>query len=918
MRDTASESISVSRGPSINSTMGDKYKTGDKYSRVRSQDTAATGEEGRNPTDDGRQSSFDIDRAGSVLSATSAFVSLDNSTGKGKKANLDVIAARYKSPSAESTGGIYTDDNSVDSQEVYALLMSHSPTEHNPDDSTVDEIAAAEKTAVEGSAALEAEKELTNKNGTGKAEVTFDKGTKEAAGPMTGIAVSKTASSLGSECDQEYSDSDYSSESDNEENHVDRTNTTTGEVSDDASRDDTVEAKDSKVQELVVNNEVDRTIKNAMSSVSGSDDDSEDDDSEDEDNEDGEETQKKVLLKDGLKNALPIFKKKQQVLMVSKGLKKGAEKVATSKQVQTTKSSKGTTSKKTTSKIMKSTALRLKKNEVKQKGVSQMITIRHKGNHGFDNVIPMATDDNAKLMRVCKLTSKGYVSAEFKSVDPNNTPLHMACLTHYPETFILNYLIKSTDKKSGIKAGIRSLLKKRDDTPAVFKENSCKELPIHYAVMDKLGVPPAVFDALLQEYPESVHHANIDRSLPIHVACEVGAPSLYSIKQLCAASPGSVMMQNDLRVQLYEEGKKEISWEGDNSIFCCNDTFGWFGANGNGKNKENPKIENFETGWTPLHLASMNGAEPEVIEAILETNKNCLLLKTNKGRTPLECAKWIIINALLNDVSVTKLQNTFAAIEIMQSYNYEIKVKHELVHKVGLINAVMENEKSYGGLWKDTVDIMPDLDNEKEAKRMFSSGIGYGEVGLTQLHRAILGRHPPEEVRVILEKSPECMNIASTHNRSPMQCAKHIIIKGLLVGELASSLTNTFVSLEIMQLFDDQRDKDAELDASQALSKSILKDYKESGELMFGSRADNYSYTKKYLQMEYSALGRFVKVDNDAAMQPHEYYPPANLSHVNLRVTIPVGFRRFRKAFLNSKETFLAETVLEDHMGYNK
>jgi hypothetical protein len=139
------------------------------------------------------------------------------------------------------------------------------------------------------------------------------------------------------------------------------------------------------------------------------------------------------------------------------------------------------------------------------------------------------------VMRVCKLTKHGYVAAEFTSIDPNNTPLHIACLTHYPTKFILDHLLKS------------------DTDDAIATENSSGELPIHYAVMDMKGVDPEVFEALIEKFPEGAEHRNIDESLPIHVACQVGAPSLYSIKRLLELNPEFALEQNDLRVPIEED-----------------------------------------------------------------------------------------------------------------------------------------------------------------------------------------------------------------------------------------------------------------------------------------------------------------------------------------------------------------------------
>ena len=699
--------------------------------------------------------------------------------------------------------------------------------------------------------------------------------------------------------DEDYN-SDYSSESDYDDEDEDGSFTGDEDSEDELSAEEGTKATiDTKMNKFFGNAD-DRSIKSNLSSMSGS-----------ENEEDFEQynTYNNPAQDVSKFSTDETKKKKKKVVMFSKGLGKGKTKAEITKKnvsflnAKRTRRSKNVT-RKTTAKNMKTTALRTRKTKVKRKKTaSQMVTIRHKGKHSIENIVPTKTDKNAKVMRVCKLTTKGYVSAEFISVDPRNTPLHIACLTHYPEKFIIDHLMKS-DRKA-------------DNYRAVFAENTSGELPIHYAVMDSKGVPPLILDTLLKEFPESVEHCNVDGSLPIHVACEVGAPSLYSIKKLIKSWPGSVMIQNDLQVPLMDEDKEnefEKELQNRSGLACCYDNFGidWFGGN------EINGIENFETGWTPIHLASVNGAEPEVIETILEAaNGRCLDIQTNKGRTALQCAKWCIINAIINDVNVSKLQNTFASVQIMQSYDRELRAKDELVLKVGLINSALENSDSYGQMWTKAVEMMPEKKKEKE--RNLIDYIGDGELGLSDLHRVILTKGDPEEVQRILEENPECVEILSTHNRTPMEVAKHMIIKGLLLGQYVSDLTNTFISLEVMQAFDAQREDIIELDASQALSKTIAKRMKEKeGSTKFGSPMDNYMYTKKFVEMEESDLGRFIKGDNDSAIQPHEYFPPANLSHVNLRVTIPVGFRRFRRAFLHLKENFLLETVLQRGMGYKE
>ncbi len=694
-----------------------------------------------------------------------------------------------------------------------------------------------------------------------------------------------------SQFDGECSDSDYSSEYDGGSGE------NKGNDDDESIADESVESKDMKDMNIITRNDDEKSIKSNVSSMSGSDGE-EDDDLDNISPPSTPSTRKttKTTKKTKSRGSTPMRKRK--VLMFSKGLGKGKKKqAANSKPAKIPTSPRRTIAVKT-SKTMKSTTLRAPKAKVvKKKTSSQMITIRQKGRHGASDIIPTTSAD-AKVMRVCKLTTRGYVSAEFTSVDPRNTPLHVACLTHYPEKFILDYLIKP-DKKSN------------NPRSAAFTENSSGELPIHSAVMDKKGVPPAVLEALLKEHPQSVQHVNVDGSLPLHVACEVGAPSMYSITRLCQFWPQSVLTQNNLRVPLHDDDDiVEERGAPSQSIFAC---FDWFGDG-----HDNTEEEKYETGWTPLHLAAVNGAEPEVIETIIETNRECLLIKTNKGRTAMECAKWCIINAIINNVAVCKLQNTFASIQIMQAYEREMKIKDELTQKAGLVIAALENENSYGSLWRRTIEMMPKRKEEHVDKFSHIDRVNEGEVGLTNLHRVILDRGAPDEVQAILKVTPDCVNVRSSNDRTPMECAKHIIIKGLLLGKSVSSLMNTFVSLEIMQAYEDTKVMTGELDASTALSKSMAKNIKANIEPAFGSQLDNYIYTKKFLEMNESALGPVVEADCDAAVQPHEYYPPVNLGHVNLRITVPVGFRRARRALLNNKHTFLSECLLQDRLGYKK
>ncbi len=514
----------------------------------------------------------------------------------------------------------------------------------------------------------------------------------------------------------------------------------------------------------------------------------------------------------------------------------------------------------------------------------------------------------ALVMRVCKLTSHGYVAAEFTSIDPLNTPLHIACLTHYPTKFILDHLLKS------------------DHDLAIATENSSGELPIHYAVMDKKGVDPDIFETLIEKFPESAEHRNIDDSLPIHVACQVGAPSLYSIKRLLELNPDFAIEQNDLRVPTEDDE----DYEGEEGTACgafmCGD---WF------KEEDPEKFIRYETGWTPLHLAAVNGAPPDVIEAIVEANIQCMSVQTNKGRTAIECARGVVINAIINDLPIYKVQNTFNAIEVMQSYEKDIRVKEELALKAGIVNSTLEGQDSYGEWWMKGTEMLPTRDKLDEVLKIerddnfvdveddYEDDYWGDEKGMTNLHRAILKKADADKIHQLLEVSPECMDIVSTADRTPFECAKMLLIRGLLNKDPISTMANTFIALEVMQAYREEHNQEFEegFNATAALSKANVNNLQTKDRKNWGSRADTYEYMKRFVAMNLSGsslLGKLVTADNDSAVQPFEYIPPANLKHVNLRINVPVGFRRLRKALLSQRTDFLKIAVFSERLGYKK
>ena len=274
----------------------------------------------------------------------------------------------------------------------------------------------------------------------------------------------------------------------------------------------------------------------------------------------------------------------------------------------------------------------------------------------------------------------GLKDHDVMQLDDKNTVMHVACLLHHNTGEVIERL--------------------EEDPSLAFELNNAEELPLHYAAMDKKGVNHDVLKKLLRINPDGVKQRNVQNSLPIHLACMVGAPSQYALKTFLKMYPKSAMIQSDFPL-LFE--KEMIETVSDDS--SCNsddsDEFVAYKPTQNTKasgvasffacaapsqaelelaqevekkrEKSSSKVDTFdegpqiETGFAPLHLAVMNSAHPSVIDLLLNANAKCAQLKSSKGRTALDCAQFIIRQHWLygtDDEGAVK--NTFAAIEILE------------------------------------------------------------------------------------------------------------------------------------------------------------------------------------------------------------------------------------------------------------
>lgn len=267
-------------------------------------------------------------------------------------------------------------------------------------------------------------------------------------------------------------------------------------------------------------------------------------------------------------------------------------------------------------------------------------------------------------------------------LDDKNTVMHVACLLHHNSGDIIDRL--------------------EEDPSLAFELNNAEELPLHYVAMDKKGVNHSVLKKLLRINPDGAKRGNVQNSLPIHLACMVGAPSQTALNTFLKMYPKSVMVQSDFPLlfdkDMIENAVDEASYYSDDdsdfvmykpqtttkasgiaSLFACaapSQAELEIAQEVEQRKKESARhySEEFfeqapqiETGFSPLHLAVMNSAHSSAIQALVETNSKCVNLKTSKGRTALDCAQYIIRQHWLYGTDdESAVQNTFAAIEIIE------------------------------------------------------------------------------------------------------------------------------------------------------------------------------------------------------------------------------------------------------------
>lgn len=316
------------------------------------------------------------------------------------------------------------------------------------------------------------------------------------------------------------------------------------------------------------------------------------------------------------------------------------------------------------------------------------------------------TSDITQKSKSALLTEFGTLMNEFPTDDTLNTTLHVACAKHYSDSLIVDQLIAKGPS-------------------AVSMRNQQRDLPLHSAMKCVIGagVDDRVFDELVKRHPVGVEAVNRDNCLPIHLACKSGGRNVYVTKRLLELYPMSAIMKCDLKLPFDDEALQYIQNEPSNrpqtpkyanadsldiieedtieETESCVASF-WSGLlmlsprpSFEAETKTTSAYPGIESEFSPLHLAVMFGAPPDVIETIITTNPTCLDLRTDQGRKAIDCGQFIVrgkrnsrpknlsllrmpshdddedevrINTYIRNIDADPDQNIFAAIEILKTF----------------------------------------------------------------------------------------------------------------------------------------------------------------------------------------------------------------------------------------------------------
>lgn len=441
---------------------------------------------------------------------------------------------------------------------------------------------------------------------------------------------------------------------------------------------------------------------------------------------------------------------------------------------------------------------------------------------------------------------------DIPSPDPKDTVLHLAFRKPYSEELIVDHLLKSGNFSE-----------------VLLKVNSTLDLPMHIAMRNARGLSDRVFNTLLDMNPEGVKEKNIDGSLPIHLVCAAGVPSVYVLKLLLKAYPESLQkcsnmcypfqtlsgqyIKDDPSLEELEvsESKPRSWWD-----LFLKSPIPVYSSRDECDPKESIEVED-ETSFTPLHLAVLNHAPPEAIECLIQSDIESLEIRTSKDRTALDCANFLVVDEIIGTDSRSEVINAFAAIELieisMRTHRKRSKIRNT-------VKMTIEALKSIEGNANSAEDVV--------WKSMENNGSN-------------------------VENMPSCDDALTIQHVNPKKPGK---------------MKENADQMEELDLVETANPVDPDISLKLSGSKSSF-----DAKVKWMQIKHAISFVDVLLRKS-SMLGPKVEMDNDPAVCPLDFKTPPNFDRVTIDLELPVGFRRLRWALLRSKSPFLVKEFLTGKM----
>lgn len=485
-------------------------------------------------------------------------------------------------------------------------------------------------------------------------------------------------------------------------------------------------------------------------------------------------------------------------------------------------------------------------------------------------------------------SSKTTVQSNATPKKQQSTPLHIALHKHYSSDLILHHLLHQSPHHTTQPNEI-------NDYPlhSAMRDTSSHNICDSYGQGTVYGVETEVANAIIDLYPHAVKVRNYDGCLPLHLACESGAPNGAVVQRLVALYPESVMMTCQLAIPFDSEAKRFISktpYDADdedeyeerdaeeeeeeriNRCFWPNLPFfqpfastSQSGVSLLDTRSVLSKDPHSESELTPLHLAVLHKASPDVLHTLLDADPYCIHIPTSQGRTALDIAKSIVIDQVASNSDISAVKNTFAAIEILQTISKTMR------KMVSLQRTSMITKHTLHGMGKFQ------LSQRDEEIRKQSSG-GVSEV----------------EWKRMMKNVEKMKKMKTRKEREGVKAPIARLAPTSFFSRMTQSSTTPAVTT--------------------STKNNSTRTASSTGT---GSYSNNNSNNSNNHQTTFSSLGPMVEMDNlPTKSLPENFSPPENLTHVCVDIDLPVGFQRLRWAICSVESDFWSKALLEDRMKY--